>query len=143
MNPSRTWRNKGNDGETRGQPHFSRPQAISNSAHAFVVVLVRSTASLSSDKAGMSQDHSIYQHSVRIDVTTCNSSAHNSPPHTNKHISETSVTIPDVVYVIDTGKMREVRRNKRTSSSMLVAAWCSKSSAKQRRGRAGRVQPGV
>mmetsp|Transcript_12968 Transcript_12968/g.29836 ORF Transcript_12968/g.29836 Transcript_12968/m.29836 type:complete len:1347 (+) Transcript_12968:199-4239(+) len=59
------------------------------------------------------------------------------------NIAETSVTIPDVVYVIDSGKMREVRRNKRTSSSMLVATWCPKSSAKQRSGRAGRVQPGV
>lgn len=54
-----------------------------------------------------------------------------------------SVTIPDAVYVIDTGRVREVRRNKRTSTSMLVQDFICKSSAKQRQGRAGRVQPGV
>lgn len=57
--------------------------------------------------------------------------------------AETSVTIPDVVYVIDTGRVREVRRNKKTSTSMLVTDWCPKSSAKQRQGRAGRVQSGI
>lgn len=59
------------------------------------------------------------------------------------NICETSVTVPDVVCVIDTGRLREVRRNKRTSTSVLVTDWCSKASAKQRAGRAGRVQPGL
>ncbi|KAL9184942.1 hypothetical protein ACHAXT_002719 [Thalassiosira profunda] len=59
------------------------------------------------------------------------------------NIAETSVTIPDVVCCIDSGRVREVRRNKRTSASMLVTDWCPKSSAKQRQGRAGRVQPGI
>ena len=59
------------------------------------------------------------------------------------NISETSVTIPDVVCVIDTGLVREVRLNKRSNSSMLIKDWCSKASAKQRQGRAGRVQPGL
>ena len=59
------------------------------------------------------------------------------------NIAETSVTIPDVVCVIDTGRVREVRRNKRTSTAVLENVWCSKASAKQRAGRAGRVQPGL
>lgn len=59
------------------------------------------------------------------------------------NIAETSVTIPDVVCVIDAGRVREVRRNKRTKSSMLVTDWCPRSSAKQRQGRAGRVQSGI
>ncbi|KAL7570540.1 hypothetical protein ACA910_004312 [Epithemia clementina (nom. ined.)] len=59
------------------------------------------------------------------------------------NIAETSVTIPDVVCVIDAGRVREVRRNKRTSTSILVTDWCSKASAKQRAGRAGRVRPGL
>jgi HrpA-like RNA helicase len=59
------------------------------------------------------------------------------------NIAETSVTIPDVVCVIDTGRVREVRRNKRTLTSVLETVWCSKASAKQRAGRAGRVQPGL
>jgi HrpA-like RNA helicase len=45
--------------------------------------------------------------------------------------------------VIDSGKERELRRNKRTSTSILVNDWCSKASIKQRAGRAGRIQPGV
>jgi len=59
------------------------------------------------------------------------------------NIAETSVTIPDVVCVLDTGRVREVRRNQRTSSSMLVTDWVPRSSSKQRQGRAGRVQSGI
>jgi len=60
------------------------------------------------------------------------------------NIAETSVTIPDVVCVIDSGFVKEVRQNKRSfTTSMLVTDWCSKASAKQRQGRAGRVQPGI
>lgn len=54
-----------------------------------------------------------------------------------------SITIPDVTIVLDSGRVREVRRNRRTSTSILVTDWCAKSSAKQRAGRAGRVQPGL
>jgi HrpA-like RNA helicase len=59
------------------------------------------------------------------------------------NIAETSVTIPDVVYVIDSGRVREITRDRRYDSRKLVVSWCSRASAKQRSGRAGRVQPGV
>lgn len=59
------------------------------------------------------------------------------------NVAETSVTIPDVVYVIDCGRVREIQRDKRTATRKLVATWCSRASAKQRSGRAGRVQAGV
>lgn len=59
------------------------------------------------------------------------------------NIAETSVTIPDVVCVIDSGLVREVRQDKRYATSKLVLDWCSKASIKQRAGRAGRVKEGI
>lgn len=59
------------------------------------------------------------------------------------NLCETSITIPDVVCVIDTGLMREVRLEKRTGTSTLVTDWCSRANAMQRAGRAGRVQAGL
>jgi ATP-dependent RNA helicase DHX29 len=59
------------------------------------------------------------------------------------NVAETSVTLPDVVYVLDCGRVREMYRDKRTGTRKLVATWCSRASAKQRAGRAGRVQAGV
>lgn len=59
------------------------------------------------------------------------------------NIAETSVTIPDVVCVIDCGLMREIRQDKRSGVSTLVTDFCSKANCKQRSGRAGRVQPGI
>ncbi|KAK2151127.1 hypothetical protein LSH36_375g06007 [Paralvinella palmiformis] len=51
------------------------------------------------------------------------------------NIAETSITINDVVFVIDSGKVKEV--------SMLKTHWVSKASALQRKGRAGRCRTGV
>jgi ATP-dependent RNA helicase DHX29 len=59
------------------------------------------------------------------------------------NIAETGVTIPDVTCVIDTGKHREMRFDERRQLSRLVQAFISKANAKQRRGRAGRVQEGI
>ena len=58
------------------------------------------------------------------------------------NIAETSVTIPDVQYVVDTGKLREKQYDQTRRISQLLCTWISKSNAKQRAGRAGRVQHG-
>lgn len=58
------------------------------------------------------------------------------------NIAETSVTIPDVQHVIDTGKSRETRYDQLRRITSLQCGWISKSNAKQRAGRAGRVQNG-
>ncbi|KAI8480782.1 3'-5' RNA helicase ythdc2 [Branchiostoma belcheri] len=59
------------------------------------------------------------------------------------NIAETSVTINDVVFVIDSGKVKEKSFDALTSVSMLKSVWVSKASAQQRKGRAGRCRPGV
>ncbi|KAI1655436.1 P-loop containing nucleoside triphosphate hydrolase protein [Daldinia decipiens] len=59
------------------------------------------------------------------------------------NIAETGITIPDVTCVIDTGKHREMRFDERRQLSRLVDTFISRANAKQRRGRAGRVQEGL
>lgn len=59
------------------------------------------------------------------------------------NIAETSITIDDVVYVIDCGKHKENHYNPQRRMSSMVEVWISQANAKQRRGRAGRVKPGV
>ena len=58
------------------------------------------------------------------------------------NIAETSITIPDVQYVVDTGKLREKQYDQTRRISQLLCTWVSKSNSKQRAGRAGRVQNG-
>jgi len=58
------------------------------------------------------------------------------------NIAETSITISDVVVVVDTGLEREISMDRRGISRLMVK-WCSRSSVKQRQGRAGRVQQGL
>ncbi|KAI9205967.1 P-loop containing nucleoside triphosphate hydrolase protein [Polychytrium aggregatum] len=56
------------------------------------------------------------------------------------NIAETSITIDDVVFVIDAGKVKEMNYDGQMMA--LVETWASRASCKQRRGRAGRVRPG-
>ncbi|KAL0581610.1 hypothetical protein V5O48_000426 [Marasmius crinis-equi] len=58
------------------------------------------------------------------------------------NIAETSVTIPDVVYVVDTGRLKEQRYDPQKHMSSLVSAWVGTSNLNQRAGRAGRHRPG-
>ncbi|KAJ6256119.1 ATPdependent RNA helicase [Drechslerella dactyloides] len=58
------------------------------------------------------------------------------------NIAETSVTIPEVRYVVDSGKLREKRYEQTSRITKLQCTWVSKSNSKQRAGRAGRVRNG-
>ncbi|KAF3387131.1 ATP-dependent RNA helicase [Penicillium rolfsii] len=57
-------------------------------------------------------------------------------------IAEASLTIPDVRYVIDSGKVNQLMYDPRTRSHQMSCCWASQSSTVQRAGRAGRVQDG-
>ncbi|KAJ3237515.1 hypothetical protein HDU81_009328 [Chytriomyces hyalinus] len=59
------------------------------------------------------------------------------------NIAETGVTIPDVVYVIDTCRAREVSFDEKRNLTRLGEVLISQANCRQRRGRAGRVKPGV
>ncbi|XP_055555640.1 ATP-dependent RNA helicase DHX29 isoform X2 [Falco cherrug] len=58
------------------------------------------------------------------------------------NIAETGITIPDVVFVIDTGRTKENRYHESSQMSSLEETFVSKASALQRQGRAGRVRDG-
>lgn len=58
-------------------------------------------------------------------------------------VAETSLTIEGVRVVIDTGLSRSSKFDPRTGMSRLVTTRVSQASADQRRGRAGRLEPGV
>lgn len=59
------------------------------------------------------------------------------------NIAETSITIDDVVYVVDCGKHKVTAYNEQDQIGTMAEEWISVANARQRRGRAGRVQPGV
>lgn len=49
-----------------------------------------------------------------------------------------SITIDDVVYVIDGGKIKETHFDTNNNISTMAEEWVSLANAKQRKGRAGR-----
>ncbi|CAB1318506.1 unnamed protein product [Coregonus sp. 'balchen'] len=59
------------------------------------------------------------------------------------NIAETSITINDVVFVIDAGKVKEKSFDALNHVTMLKMVWISKASSLQRKGRAGRCRPGI
>lgn len=59
------------------------------------------------------------------------------------NIAETSITIPDCVAVIDTGKSKNLFFDHKLNTTKLIESWCSQAEVRQRRGRAGRVTAGT
>ncbi|KAK8400341.1 hypothetical protein O3P69_003203 [Scylla paramamosain] len=59
------------------------------------------------------------------------------------NIAETSITIDDIVYVIDGGRIKMKNYDKEANLVTLLPEWVTLANARQRRGRAGRVQEGV
>uniref|UniRef100_A0AAG5CZ17 RNA helicase n=1 Tax=Anopheles atroparvus TaxID=41427 RepID=A0AAG5CZ17_ANOAO len=58
------------------------------------------------------------------------------------NVAETSLTIPNVKYVVDSGRQKTKLYDKMTGVTAFVVTFTSKASANQRAGRAGRVAPG-
>ncbi|XP_068669692.1 DExH-box ATP-dependent RNA helicase DExH3 [Aristolochia californica] len=69
------------------------------------------------------------------------------PPNVRKivlatNMAEASITINDIVFVVDCGKAKVTTYDALNNTPCLLPSWISQASARQRRGRAGRVQPG-
>jgi ATP-dependent helicase HrpA len=59
------------------------------------------------------------------------------------NVAETSLTIPGIVYVVDSGLARVNRSDPRSGVTRLLVEPISRASADQRKGRAGRTRSGV
>lgn len=58
------------------------------------------------------------------------------------NVAETSLTIPGIKYVVDTGREKVKKYNSANGIESYEIQWISKASAAQRAGRAGRTAPG-
>ncbi|XP_024025869.1 ATP-dependent RNA helicase DEAH13, partial [Morus notabilis] len=58
------------------------------------------------------------------------------------NVAETSLTIPGIKYVVDTGREKVKKYNSSNGMETYEVQWISKASASQRAGRAGRTSPG-
>jgi ATP-dependent RNA helicase DHX57 len=58
------------------------------------------------------------------------------------NVAETSITIDDIVAVIDTGRVKETSYDPQNNMRKLEEVWASRAACNQRRGRAGRVKAG-
>ena len=59
------------------------------------------------------------------------------------NVAETSITLPGIVYVVDTGVARLSRYEPRSGTTRLQIEGISQASAEQRKGRCGRVREGI
>ncbi|PIA61252.1 hypothetical protein AQUCO_00300647v1 [Aquilegia coerulea] len=58
------------------------------------------------------------------------------------NVAETSITIPGIKYVVDTGRQKVKKYNSTNGMETYEIQWISKASAAQRAGKAGRTGPG-
>ena len=58
------------------------------------------------------------------------------------NVAETSLTIPGIRYVVDSGRSKQAMYDVRTGMARFEVRWISQASAEQRAGRSGRTGPG-
>ncbi|CAH0598209.1 unnamed protein product [Chrysodeixis includens] len=108
---------------------------------------IKLTKQLLDDHYGQTATHMILPVHSRLSTSDQAKMFATPPPGVRKivlatNVAETSITIPDVVHVIDSGAHKENRIKEGTGTASLETVWVSLAGAKQRTGRAGRVQPG-
>jgi len=98
---------------------------------------------------GSSISRELQVHPLHSRMPTAEQQAIFQPPPAGKRkviiatiLAETSITVEDVVFVIDPGRSRSTFFNKDSKVSALKTVWYSKANGFQRRGRSGRCRPG-
>jgi HrpA-like RNA helicase len=142
--------------EMHRKPFFQSPQVIIHPLHSslstseqtavFVVppsgvrkvVVATNIAETSITIEGKSAESEPYRVLVRV-LSLIPGIGQRMSPHLYLLFSKST----DVVYVVDAGRVKENRRDEVKETPALVECWVSRASAKQRRGRAGRVRPGI
>jgi ATP-dependent RNA helicase DHX37/DHR1 len=112
-------------GETNKSEQPKRPKSENKGVIDFIVYPLYT-------KLPMAEQQKIFKHSSaekRLIVISTN-------------VAETSLTIPDIKYVIDCGKEKKKVYNAQMTLGRFEIDWVSQSSAKQREGRAGRTCAG-
>jgi len=128
---SNLWRNNRCTTTTTTTSHHHHRNDDSEEKNALYVVGLHGALSVSEQQAAFLPPPSGYGYSRKVVIATA--------------IAETSLTMPDIQYVIDTGIRKQKRyyhANGGHSSSSLDPVWISRAGAEQRKGRAGRVGPG-
>ncbi|XP_075918295.1 3'-5' RNA helicase YTHDC2-like [Petromyzon marinus] len=102
------------------------------------------------DKRFAWQSHKYHVFTLHSNMQTCDQRRvlRSMPPGTRKiilstNIAEGGIALNDVVFVIDSGKVKEKSYDALASATMLKTVWISQASSLQRSGRAGRCRPGI
>lgn len=118
--------------------------------NAAILIFLPGIAEIASmiDKIG--NDDSLQVHALHSALSSAEQSAVFANPPKGKrkvvvatNIAETSITIDDVCFVIDSARQKELRYDADRGLQSLEEVYVSRAAARQRRGRAGRVRPGV
>lgn len=112
------------------------------------IVTMRDKINSEEKRMNMGMRYNLYALHSKMQMSDQKKIFRPSPPGSRKiilatNIAETSITIDDVVYVIDSGKVKEKSFDAMSGVCTLKSTWISQACAKQRRGRAGRCQKGI
>ncbi|QDZ20021.1 DExH-box ATP-dependent RNA helicase [Chloropicon primus] len=126
-----------------------------NQRHSAILVFLPGMGEIMRAKNQLKSSHKLEHHDLLIvplhsTLTPSEQSQvyRHAPKGTTKvilstNIAETSITVDDVTFIIDAGRVKELMYDTEKGIAMLKETHISRASAKQRMGRAGRVAPGV
>ncbi|GAA5856055.1 hypothetical protein JCM5353_005568, partial [Sporobolomyces roseus] len=130
---------------------LDRSQDVGGDVLVFVSGVMEISQSIAAIRAAVSStmSNSLLVLPLHANLTTAEQTLvfRPTPPGKRKvvvatNVAETSITIDGIVYVVDSGRVKENTFDAETGVTRLVEQWTSRASGRQRRGRAGRTRPG-